>query len=507
MDTNDKGRGALLVRNTLLNLIGQIVPAIFGVIAIPLIIRDLGIERFGLLSLAWAILGSFTIFDLGLGRATTKVVSEAIGKKEEEQLPALVWTAVAIQGIVGLLGAFILIGLTPLLIEQIIKIPPILENEAKITFNLLAVAVPVVLISSSFSGVLEATQRFDLINAVKVPVNTLSVILPLVGLLLGFKLPGIVFLILGVRFAALIALLFFNLKVFPELKKCSPRISLFPRLFSFGGWVMISNISSPIFTYSERFLIASFQSVGMLTYYAAPYDILSKMTILPASMSMVLFPAFSYHGTGNRAAIKEIICRPTKYLIFIMMPVAAILVIFADPILTLWLGKEFAQAGSVVFQILVVSFFFNSLACIPFTAVQGLGRPDLKAKLDLIELPIFVMFCWYLIPDFGLIGAALSKLFITLIDFSCLFWIAKKISHLDFKIILLELWSPIVISGIFALIVISMRLISNSLAINILLIVPVSALYILSFFKMSLDIKDKSAFQGALNQFLQRKYT
>ena len=47
---------ALLTRNTLLNFFGQIVPLFVGVITIPFIVRGLGTERFGLLSLAWVIL-------------------------------------------------------------------------------------------------------------------------------------------------------------------------------------------------------------------------------------------------------------------------------------------------------------------------------------------------------------------------------------------------------------------------------------------------------------------
>jgi hypothetical protein len=41
--------GRLLVRNTLLNFLGQAVPWLVGVVAIPFIGRGLGTERFGLL--------------------------------------------------------------------------------------------------------------------------------------------------------------------------------------------------------------------------------------------------------------------------------------------------------------------------------------------------------------------------------------------------------------------------------------------------------------------------
>ena len=69
----------ILARNTIFNFIGQAIPVIAGIITLPFIIKGLGTQRFGLLSLALVILGYFAVFDLGLGRATTKFVAESVG--------------------------------------------------------------------------------------------------------------------------------------------------------------------------------------------------------------------------------------------------------------------------------------------------------------------------------------------------------------------------------------------------------------------------------------------
>jgi len=104
-------RGDLLARNTVLNFIGQALPLLVGVVTIPFIVRGLGTERFGLLSLAWVVLGYFAIFDLGLGRATAKFVAKALGKGEKDQIPQSVWTAVTAQAILGILGGVALFGI------------------------------------------------------------------------------------------------------------------------------------------------------------------------------------------------------------------------------------------------------------------------------------------------------------------------------------------------------------------------------------------------------------
>ena len=109
-------RGSLLAKNTVLNFVGLALPTAVGLATIPFVVRWLGTDRFGVLSLAWVVVGYFSFFDLGLGRATTKYVAEALGKGEIEKIPGYFWTTAYIQAVLGTLGAVILWLITPLLV-------------------------------------------------------------------------------------------------------------------------------------------------------------------------------------------------------------------------------------------------------------------------------------------------------------------------------------------------------------------------------------------------------
>src|SRR5712692_6689840 len=85
--------GRLLARNTIWNLFGQLFPMVVAVVAIPPLVRGLGVARFGLLSLAWILIGYFSLFDLSMGRALTKMVADKFGANEEHAIPPLAWTA------------------------------------------------------------------------------------------------------------------------------------------------------------------------------------------------------------------------------------------------------------------------------------------------------------------------------------------------------------------------------------------------------------------------------
>src|SRR5712691_11098433 len=106
--------GKLLARNWILNLAGQAVPLVVGLVTIPYLIRGLGTERFGVLSIAWVLLGYFGLLDLGLGRATTKFVAECLGKGDTGRLPGFVWTSLWSQVLFGVAGATLAVGATPL---------------------------------------------------------------------------------------------------------------------------------------------------------------------------------------------------------------------------------------------------------------------------------------------------------------------------------------------------------------------------------------------------------
>src|SRR5438045_5209796 len=97
--------GRLLAKNTIWNLIGSGAPMAVAVFCIPVLIRGLGKERFGVLTLAWALIGYASLFDLGLGRALTQLVAKKLGAGEDREIPALVWTSLLLMLQLGVAGA------------------------------------------------------------------------------------------------------------------------------------------------------------------------------------------------------------------------------------------------------------------------------------------------------------------------------------------------------------------------------------------------------------------
>jgi O-antigen/teichoic acid export membrane protein len=422
-----KDRG-IIVKNSAFNLLGLVLPTAVGIFTTPYIIRGLGTDGYGILSIAYLVLGYFSIFDLGLSRATVKFVAEHLSPDQVHKVPGLVWTSLALLTGLGCLFGTVGAALVPTLITHFFKMPPSFIHDARLSIFILCLAMPIMLANDALRGVLEAAQRFDLVNFVKVPSSVVFYLSIALAVSLGVRVPGIVSLLVAVRLVSTFVYLLFCFRVFPELKNNIrlSREALRP-LTVFGGWIMVSNVTGPVFGYLERFMIASMLSVGMLTFYSVPFDLIGKILVFPMSIIPSLFPYFSYHGTKGRNEVAEVTARVSKYMLLVLTPASAIFFFFARQILLLWVGPDFANRSTIVMQLVTVLFFLNAFALLPYTSVQALGRPELKAILDLIVLPLYAVSAWLLMRAAGVNGAALAKLFVTVVDFSALYIIAIKL--------------------------------------------------------------------------------
>ncbi len=417
--------GRLLARNTILNLIGRISPLVVAIFAIPILIKGLGTERFGVLSLAWMLIGYFSLFDLGIGRALTKLVAEKLGAGENEKVPTLVWTSLFMMLILGILGALLLGLLSPWLVYSILKIPENLRAESLHVFYLLALSIPVVISTAGLRGILEARQLFGLINYVRIPLGLFTYIGPVVALWFTRDLVIIVGVLAIGRLLAWLIFLELCLRMLPELgrHRTINRREMGP-ILRFGGWLTVSNVISPLMEYLDRFLIGSLISVAAVAYYVTPYDVITKLWIISGAITAVMFPAFSIRFVQDQASTALLFSRAVKSILLILFPITLVIISFAHPFLNFWLGKEFAQHSTFVLQCLALAVFINSISHIPFALIQGVGRPDLTAKLHFAELPFYLVSVWWMIKALGIQGAAIIWVLRVLVDTAVLFWFA-----------------------------------------------------------------------------------
>jgi O-antigen/teichoic acid export membrane protein len=418
-------------RDAFFNFAGQAAPLVVGALTIPLTIRWLGIDRFGVLALMWVLIGYLNVFDLGLARATTKFVAAAIGKREPD-IASLVGTALATNALLGLVGAIGVWAAAPALVDRILNLPTDLAEEARRAFSVLALSLPVALFSTSLRGVLEAARRFDLVNIVRAPLGGMNFLIPLVGAGAGWQLSGIVFAIFLLQIMGAVIHYILCIRVFPVLRRPRVEFRRLKKLLAFGGWVAVSGIVGPLLVYLDRFAIGALLSVAAAGQYAAPHEVVTRLSIIPMSLVAVLFPLFSAEVL-RRTHIEALAVRSLRTLLLTMGAVSLVTLTLADDIVRFWLGVQFQDVVTLPLQILSVGVFINSLAYVPYTLLQARGRPDITGKLHLVELPLHFGLVWVLVSSFGIVGAATAWSIRVTIDATLLFIAAARFGHLSYR--------------------------------------------------------------------------
>ncbi|MDX2505421.1 MAG: flippase [Gammaproteobacteria bacterium] len=420
--------GRRLARNVLWNLLGTGAPLLVAIVAIPMLIEGLGIARFGVLTLAWMVVGYFSLFDLGLGRALTKLVAEKLGKGQDDEIPSLIWTAMSLMAVLGVLGAIVVAVLSPWLVGSVLKVPMELQPETLTAFYLLAISIPIVISSTGLRGILEAHQRFGLVNAVRIPLGIFTFLGPVAMLPFSDSLVPVVAALVAARLVSLCTYVVLCLHVEPSLRHsvCIRRTMIRP-LVSFGGWMTVSNIIGPFMVYMDRFFIGAAVSMAAVAYYATPYEVVTKLWIIPGALMGVLFPAFSTVFASDRSRTALLFERAIHYIFTILFPLIFIIVVLAPEGLDLWLGREFANNSALVLQLLAVGVFINSLARIPHGLVQSAGRPDLIAKTHFVELPFYLWALWFVLPIYGIEGVAVVWVLRISVDTVVFFLVARSL--------------------------------------------------------------------------------
>lgn len=406
----------LIVKNISLNFIIQIVTILIGIFTVPSIIQGLGVDRFGILSIIWAVIGYSSLFDFGLGRALTQVVSSKLGAGLEEEIPSVIWTSMVLISGLGILAAALIFSLSGVIVD-FIKVSPKYHQETLQSMQVMALTIPFLVWVIGMKGVLESYQKFDYTTWLRVPILITNYLIPIILLKFYPSLLGLVVVLAIGRISTCLGFLWAINKTVKNLASGMHfERQHFLSLFRFGSWLTVSNIINPFMAYLDRFLIAGMLSAQVVAYYATPYDVLSKMTIASGAVMSVIFPALATEFSRGSGRAKEFYARTLKLLALILIGPTLVCVIFAKPLITLWINGQFAEQSYLLAQVMALSFFISCMNTVPYSVIQALGRSDVTAKIYLFELPVFIGCLILSVQYFGIIGAPIAALVRFILD-------------------------------------------------------------------------------------------
>lgn len=396
------------------NMAGLALPLLIALYAIPHLISSIGNERFGLLALAWAMMTYAGVLDLGIGRALTQMVSKLRGQNSTEQVPIVLTTASRITMVAGLIGSIGIVIFALTGGAHLIKTEHIPEFEIYYSILLLAIALPAQAMSATYRGMNEAYMNFKGISILRVFLGTINFLGPLI---ISQFTTNLAWIIASLVLSRITSLFIFRYLAFNCIKKNEPNYhrkqlvyssKIAKTLFSFGGWVTISSILSPMMVQLDRFMIAAMLSAASVTIYVVPFELVAQSLIIVTAINSVIFPTLSRliqeHPNNWQPYFKTWLFRVGC----LMLLASSTMLILMPYVLKFWLKEEFHPESVLVGQVLCIGVFLNSLSALFYSQLHALGKASITAKFHMIEFPIYFIFLYIGLLKFGIIGAAIA---------------------------------------------------------------------------------------------------
>jgi len=438
-ETHSAGIG----RNTLLFIATSLVTAAIAIVTVPAYLSVIGAERFGVYIVAQLVIGYFGLSDLGLGTATANTVAQ-MGPDDVDRRSATVWTAVTISVALGFVGSIVLIGVSWFLFSTVLSLPDGLRAEARDAIPLLAACIPLLTVWSVSLGALNGQERFVAFNMLE---TVRLIALQLVPLAFAYWWgPELVWIAAGFLLALLISTLCsfaatVELVLAPS-RWARPRRALAGPLLHFGKWVSVTGVVGPILAVGDRLVIGAVRGPIAVTVFSIPYNLASRLLVVPFSLIRVAFPRFSSMGAEDSRALGA---SALAVLGLVTAPFAVFGATVASPFLEWWIGGDIANDAAPVAAILFAGIWVNGLGYVPYSLLQAQGRPDVPARYHMLELVPFLIVLAIGVHFAGPLGAAFAWSGRVLVDSALLLRAAKLPWIRDRK--LLAMGAIVVVAG------------------------------------------------------------
>jgi len=395
------------------------IPMLVSLVTVPIYLNQIGLARYGVISVVWILLGYFGVFDLGLSRATTNQIAKTNDGPAEDR-EAVFWTGLWLNGLFGLAGGVALYLAASPLLAQVFKMPEVLRGEILGALPWIAILVPLATVSGVLTGSLEGCNRFFTVNSLQAMDATLFQVLPLLAVLVfGPQLSVIIPAAVLARMTSVLSLVIAALRVFPLNRICLPQRDWAKKLVGYGAWISVTSFVSPLLVNLEQMVIGNILGVKAVAYYSLPFNVAGKIQALPYSLGRAMFPRLSNQAPDGA---KDLATRAVRLLGIGMTAIIAPAILLIGPFLQLWVGSDIAGHSTLVAQILLLCVWINSPTFVPFALLQAHGRPDFIAKFQLLELVPLAGVLWIVVNNWGLTGAALVCCARIALDTGLLFW-------------------------------------------------------------------------------------
>ncbi|MBX9604815.1 MAG: oligosaccharide flippase family protein [Gammaproteobacteria bacterium] len=400
-----------LLRNSLSNFVGGLIPALATLVTVPVVIGHLGAVQYGIFVLLTSVVGYFSMLDINVSAGSTKYLSEYHARGEHQRASEVVSCGALIYLAIGLVGCICLFFGAAWVLRRFFDLPGEFRATTVTALEIGGVAFLFGQLQAYLISVPQALLRYDIsaryesLFGVLVSVVTMGVAIAgggLVAIMLArtaLSLLNCVLLLAAVR------------SLMPLLSWRLPPRGMVSAILSFSGFAYLSRIAAVTYQNADKLIIGALADMRSVALFSVPFMLANRVFGMVYRLGHALFPLTSALASqGRQDELRATYLVATRYMVYLNACLCVLLCLFAREVLHYWAGHEFGVSSARILTLVALAVFIDSLTNLPSLVNDGLGRPRNTGLFAVARAALAVVAVYALVLAYGVEGAAVGQL-------------------------------------------------------------------------------------------------
>ena len=400
---------AALRVNIIANYMGQVWLAIMGIIFMPIYMKLLGVEAFGLVGVMLSFQAIFQLFDFGIGGTVNRELSRYAHKTDSiAHIQDLVRSSeIFIWGIAAFI-ALALWSVSSFVANYWLNLESVSSSQAKTAVALMGVAIALLWPSTFYTNCLSGLEKQPQMNVAQIIFTTLRYagVLPVLWYSANIEAFLSWYALIGVLQSIVTCFMVWH--YLPNCpKKARFKIQTLKNTRKFSGGLFVIGVLALGVSQIDRIFLTSLRPLEEIGYYTLALSVAAGLGRIVQPMFNAVYPRFSrLVAQKNQEELETLYHLSSQYLAIVIAAVTSVLVFFAYDVLFLWTGDA-ALASKIAppMQLLVIGSALNGLVNIPYALQLAHGWTRLAVGLNAVSLLLGIPVCFWAVQEYGMLGA------------------------------------------------------------------------------------------------------
>jgi len=401
----------VLKRNLIANYLGQGWAALMGLAFIPVYIKYLGIESYGLIGLFAVLTTCLSLFDMGMTPTLSREMARFTGGSHDaESIRDLLRSIeVLTVSIALLIAAGVALGApwiaTNWLSGEKLPIHIVIQS-----ITIMGTVSALRFVETIYHGSINGLQRQVLFNIANSSIATLRG-LGAVAILVWVS-PTIQAFFLWQGLLSIFTLAILASITYSSLPSIKRRARFSPTalrsVMRFAGGMFGISFLALLLTQVDKVLLSKLLTLGEYGYYALAATVAGVLYMLISPITLAVYPRLcELQGSDDQLALAKSFHKAAQMVSVFAGSVAIVLMLFSETFLRLWTQDSIlAVRTAPLLSLLVLGNLLNGLMWVPYQTQLAFGWTSLTVKVNVVAVALIIPTIVLVTPHYGSVGAA-----------------------------------------------------------------------------------------------------